>query len=189
MHHVASLLSKHFSFFVANCSYLHHTTYIPTHQSQLKISILVINQYTSDIHSTMADNTIAIIYLTSLIKGWSDHMTSHAPTSTMDISDRKGMIRPCVPWSSYFIWSSYAVWWTRQNPEKDHKNSAKCKSINNISFLNVKMPVSYSSKLHFSAFSPTLLKNVSCRLPLKIFFKQQKNFFFLWGIYYWNIWN
>ena len=51
----------------------------------------------------MADNTIAIIYLTSLIKGCSDYMASHAPTSTMDISDRKGMIRPCVPWSSYFI--------------------------------------------------------------------------------------
>ena len=43
------------------------------------------------------------------------------------------------------------------------------------------MLVSYSSKLHFSAFSPTLLKNVSCRLPLKIFFKQQNNFFFSVG--------
>lgn len=183
MHHVASLLSKHFSFFVANCSYLHHTTYI-RHSS-----ILVINQYTSDIHSTMADNTIAIIYLTSLIKGWSDHMTSHAPTSTMDISDRKGMIRPCVPWSSYFIWSSYAVWWTRQNPEKDHKNSTKCKSINNISFLNVKMPVSYSSKLHFSAFFPNPPEKCVLQAAIKDLFQAAKELFFSVGIYHWNIWN
>ena len=40
------------------------------------------------------------------------------------------------------------------------------------------MPVSYSSKLHFSAFFPNPPENASCRLPLKIFFKQQKNFFF-----------